>query len=134
MDSPRSIDGPHFDNVDDLLSTFCIDFTDGLQLAFSPYPRPVPPPRLSYVQLRFGPDGKELARYNVHGQEDGGKFTLVPPDSDCRHELGLHWKLAHDYLKPRPFGAPERLRAWSYVEGSLVYAEALLRPARGGVL
>jgi hypothetical protein len=128
------IDGPYFDKIDDPDSTFYIDFTDGLQLAFRPYPRPVPPPRLTYVQLRFGASGEELARFNVHGQEGGGKFTLIPLKSCYRRELGAHWKLAHDYLKPRPFDTPERLRAWSYLDGSLVYADALEKPAQAGLL
>jgi hypothetical protein len=134
MDSPRSIDGPHFVDIHDEFSTFYIDFTDGLQLAFCPHPRPVPPPRLNCVQLRFGVTAEELARYNVKGQDRGGPLTLIPHDSSYRQELGLHWKLAYEYLKPRPFDSLERLRAWSYVEGSLVYAEALMRPAHSGVL
>jgi hypothetical protein len=128
------IDGPHYDNLNDEFSIFCVDFDDGLQLAFCPHPWPVLPPRLTCVQLRFGVSGEELARFNVHGQEGGGKFTLIPLDTEYRRELGVHWKLAHDYLKPRPFDSQERLRAWSYVNGSLVYAENLQRPRRSGIL
>jgi hypothetical protein len=134
MDSHHPIDGPHFDNVDDSFSSFYIDFTDGLQLAFCPYPRPIRPPRLTHVTLRFGVSGEELARFNVHGDDGGGKFTLIPPESEYRQELGAHWRLAHDYLKPRPFDTIDRLRAWSYAEGALVYAEALMRPAHIGIL
>lgn len=133
MDSPRSIDGPYFDNFDDLFSTFYLDFTDGLRLIFGPYPRPVPPPRLSYVQLCFGVTAEELVCYNIKGKDRGSPLTLIPHDSVHRKDLGLHWKLACEYLKPRPFDNSERLRAWSYVQGSLIYAEALMRPARSGI-
>jgi len=123
---------PHYEDFDDFHSVFFVDFNDGLQLAFRPYSRPVPPPRLTQVQLRFGPTGQELARYNVHGSDGGGQFTLISGE-EHRKELGIHWELAYHHLRPRPFDTAKRQRAWSYIEGSLPYPKRLQEPPRSGL-
>jgi hypothetical protein len=133
------VDGPYYDNFGNEHSTFYVDFYDGFQVVFCPYARPVPPPRLSYVLFRFGVTGEELDRFNVHLAEGGGKFVQVRPSGvaadaydPCkyRREFGEHWELAYLKLQPEPFDSPERRRAWSYLEGSLIYAKQLQRPCR----
>jgi len=88
--------------------------------------------RLTHVQLRFGPTGEELARYNVHESDGGGKFTLISGE-EHREELGAHWELAYNHLRPRPFDTPKRQRAWGYLEGSLPYHQKLQEPPRSGL-
>ena len=127
---PPIDEDPIFEDFDDIFSTFFVDFDDGMQLAFHPYPEA--PPRLARVQLKFGATGQELARYNVHGTEGGGKFSLVYGD-EYRHELGVHWALAYQFLRPRPFTSRKRECAWSYLAGTLVYAERLQKSARTGL-
>lgn len=135
MGDPPFVDGPYYDKFDDEFSTFYIDFDDGFQVVFCPHQALVPPPRLSYVLYRWGVTGEELDRFNVKATEGGGKTCQVRPigmnpdeeyDPDKhRHAFGVHWERAYLHLQPRPFESKERKRAWSFVEGSLVYAKRL---------
>ena len=124
----------YFENFDDKDSTFYVDFYDGLQVVFCPYPWPVDPPRLSYAQLRVGASGEELTpRFNVYADEGGGRFTEIPPRAEHRQNLGVHWELAYEFLRPVGFQTLEQQRAWSYVKGTLIYAQQLQRPPRKGL-
>jgi hypothetical protein len=143
MLDPPFVDGPYYDNFNDEYSTFYIDFDDGFQVVFCPHPWPVEPPRLSYTLYRWGVTGQELDRFNIHTDEGGGRTTQVRPigpnredDYDLdrhRHAFGVHWERAYNHLRPRPYNSPERKRAWSYVEGSLIFAQRLQEPRRRGL-
>lgn len=113
-------------------SVLVVTADDGLEVVFKPHPRRVGRPKLSYVALRDFWSGMQLARYNVHDDAGGGRFTLVAGDQQHAHELGKQWVDAYHFLDPthmeptlRLGMTNDQLEAWDYVNGSLVWAQRL---------
>ena len=123
----------HFDLKKDAGNLVIVDFDDAMQVKFYPYPGFTLRPKLSHVVLWSFVAGKQLARYNVHTPDGGGKFCLVHGHSYAK-ELGQRWEEAHDLLNIDALPTTERLGvtdddriAWDCVKGSLPYARRLSR-------
>jgi hypothetical protein len=105
---------------------------DGLEVVFWPHLRYVGRPKLAYVALRDFWSRTQLARYNVHDDTGGGRFTLVAGDQQHACELGKQWVSAYHFLDPANMEptlrlgiTSDQLEAWDYVNGSLVWAQRL---------